>query len=91
MHVLEGGLPAWQAAGGPLDEAPVDEAQFLEPVLRAKQATAPGAYPAKLDASKVRLVLGPALCAAHVREWGRGKMLRCVISLGGALCRVCCG
>lgn len=52
--MLDGGLPAWKAIGGPLDTAPVDDSALQAPA-RAAQAP-PGAtrYRASLARDEVR-------------------------------------
>ena len=56
VAVLDGGLPAWKAAGGALDTSPVSQQQLERPAAaaRAPQQGAGGArYPARLQTGEV--------------------------------------
>lgn len=54
VAVLDGGLPAWKAAGGSLETTPVDEAALQAPVAALRSPPASTRYPARLDRGQVR-------------------------------------
>ncbi|PSC75171.1 kinesin-like calmodulin-binding isoform X1 [Micractinium conductrix] len=54
VAVLDGGLPAWKAAGGALETSRVDEAALHAPAAALRAPPASTSYPARLDAQQVR-------------------------------------
>ncbi|KAI3430594.1 hypothetical protein D9Q98_005187 [Chlorella vulgaris] len=54
VAVLDGGLPAWKAAGGEVDTSPVDQAALHAPAEALRNPPAATRYKACLDAAQVR-------------------------------------
>ncbi|EFN51993.1 hypothetical protein CHLNCDRAFT_37095 [Chlorella variabilis] len=54
VAVLDGGLPAWKAAGGDMETSPMDNARMGAPVEALRNPPAATKYEARLDASQVR-------------------------------------
>lgn len=54
VAVLDGGMPAWKAAGFEVETSPVDEAALHAPAEALRSPPAGASYPAQLDAAQVR-------------------------------------
>lgn len=55
--MLEGGLPAWKAAGGPLDTSAARDEDLQRSKSAARSVAGPTKYKAKLKKDKVRCCL----------------------------------
>lgn len=72
IAVLEGGLPAWKAAGGPVDTSAADDVD-QRPKQAARSGSGSTKYKATLKKDKVsKRALGACKASLCAERWGGG-------------------